>query len=87
MGALNFLELPPLPDALRPDTYHSLELYETGGELFIKVIAAAPTGNDQAYCADQTPYTASIYASMRVTPAQLKIIEESMVALRQRIGA
>lgn len=87
MGALHFLELPPLPDALRPSTHHKIELYEIGGELFIKVALAAPSGNDQAYCEDGTPYTASITASLRVTPAQLVQIEQAMVDLRGRIGA
>ena len=87
MGALHFLDLGPLPDATRPHTHHTLELYETGGELFIKATLAAPAGNDQAYCADGTPYTASISASLRVTPAQLVELEQAMANLRARSGA
>jgi len=87
MGALHFLDLDPLPDALRSGTVHHLELYETGGELFIKVSLAAPTGHDQAYCQDQTPYTAPITASMRVTTTQLVQIERAMAELRARISA
>lgn len=81
-----FLEL-RLPDATRPGVMHKLEIYRQGGELFIKVEAAPPTGNDQAYCEDGTPYTASISSSMRVTDHQLNRIEKAMAEARRSIGA
>lgn len=87
MGATHFLEVGPLPDALRPNVSHSLEVYETGGELFIKVTLAAPGGSNQAYCEDGTPYTGSITASLGVTPDQLQRIEQAMAEARRRIGA
>lgn len=87
MGALHFLELEPLPDALRPHTKNEIEVFEMRGELFIKVTLAAPSGNAQAFCQDGTPYTASITASLRVSADQLKRIEHAMAEARSRIGA
>lgn len=88
MGALHFLELGALPDALEPNKLHKLDVYEQGGELFIKVSLAAPSGTSAALCLDgKTPYTASISASLRVTPDQLKTIEQAMANARSRIGA
>lgn len=87
MGALHFLDLGPLPDALRPGVHHQLEVFEQASELFVKVTLAAPAGQAQAYCEDGTPYTASITASIRVTPQQLQRIEQGMAEARRRIGA
>ena len=87
MGAHHFLDLEPLPDALRQGVFHTLELFETGGELYIKATLAAPTGSEQAYYEDQTPYTTPITASLRVTPAQITRIEQALTNLRARIGA
>lgn len=80
-------DIGPLPDATRPGVTHELDIYEQGGQLFIKVSLAAPTGRDQAYCEDRTPYTASITASLRVSAEQLKSIEQAMADARRRIGA
>jgi translation initiation factor IF-1 len=86
MGALHFLDIGLLPDALRPETSHQLEVFEMGGELFVKVTLAAPTGSDQAYCEDGTPYTASICASMRLTPAQMASVERALAEARARLA-
>lgn len=85
--ALHFLDIGPLPDAVVVGIAHGLEVYEAQGEFFIKASLAAPSGIHQAYCADGTPYTAHISASMRVTPEQLKRIEQAMADARCRIGA
>lgn len=87
MGALHFLELERLPDALRAGVHHELSVYEQGGELFIKASLAAPGGADQAYCKDGTPYTGAITASLRVTAHQLERIEQAMAEARRRLGS
>lgn len=87
MGALHFLELEPLSDALHPNTKNEIEVFEMGGGLFIKVTLAAPSGNAQAYRKDGTPYTSSITASLRATADQFKRIEQAMAEARSRIGA
>lgn len=88
MGALHFLELDPLPDALRSGVSHKFDVYEQGGKLFIKISLAAPSGSSAALCLDgKTPYTASITADLLVTADQLKTIEQAMADARSRIGA
>jgi hypothetical protein len=67
------------PDGLRPGVTHTLEIYEQGGECFIKVMVAAPTGADAAYCKDgKTPYSASIQGLLRVSKTQLKAMYQAM---------
>lgn len=87
MGALPFAEFPALPDALRPGVTHGLRVFEQGGEIFIRIELAPPTGADAAYTKDRKPYTATIMASLRVTPQQLEAIEQGMADARRRIGA
>lgn len=85
MGAQHFLDTTLLPDAIRPGVMHEVEIYEQGGHRYLKVTMAAPTGADQAYCKDGTPYTASITASMLLEPNALDAIEEGIADARRRI--
>ncbi len=87
MSGTNFLDLPPLPDAERGNASHLLEVARVGGQLWIKVALAAPTGVNQAYCADGTPYDARVTGSILVTAEQLKRIEQAMAEARRSIGA
>ena len=87
MGAKQFLNLSPLPDALRAGETHELGLIRMGDDLFLKVSLAAPGGNDQAYCEDGAPYTARISASLRMSPQQLKRMQTAISEALGSFGA
>ena len=57
MGASHFLDIGPLPDAKRPGVTHDLEVFENGGELFLRANITPPTGDLQAFTATGAPYT------------------------------
>ena len=77
-----------LEDTLRPGVTHSLDIFEQGGEIVLKVIIAPPSGVHAALCLDgETPYTARIHANLRLSISQLKAIEQAMADARSRIGA
>ena len=79
MSAKPIFQTTTFEDGLRPGITHTLEIYEQNGETFIKVMVAAPTGNDAALCLDgETPYSASIQGLLRVTNSQLKAINHAI---------
>lgn len=78
MGAKIFLTLPKLPDAVRSDCSHAIDLTRVGDHIYLKVSLAAPTGNDQAYCADGSAYTGSISADLRLNRNQLHDIQNAI---------
>jgi hypothetical protein len=86
MGALHFLDIGPLPDAKQPNTTHGLEVFEMGGGLYLRATIAPPTGNDQAYCANGLPYTASITATMQLTSEQMHQLEQALESARTRLA-
>lgn len=86
MGASQFLELGPLPDANRPGITHELDVFENGGELFLRATITPPTGDLQAYTASGEPYTGKIEASIRLTREQMKELEEALENARNRLA-
>jgi hypothetical protein len=76
-----------LEDAQRPGVTHALELYEQGGEIFLRVTLEPPNGAEQAYRHDGSLYTANISASLRLSPHDLKGVEEGIAKSRRRTGA
>ncbi len=86
MGAAHFLDLGPLPDARRPGVTHELEVFENGGELFLRATITPPTGDLQAFTASGKPYTGKIEASIRLTREQMKGLEEALENARTRLA-
>ena len=77
-----------LRDALHQNKNHSLEFFRQGGEVFLKVELAAPSGNAQAYCEDGTPYTASLAASLGpLSLQQIQRIEQAVADAKRHIAA
>jgi hypothetical protein len=79
MSAKQIFPTTTFEDGLRSGVTHTLEIYEQNGETFIKVMVAAPTGDDAALCLDgETPYSASIQGILRITNRQLKAMNHAM---------
>lgn len=77
-----------LPDALRQDSRHGLEFFRQGGEVFLKVELAPPSGSAQAYCEDGTRYTASITASLGPLSLQhIQRIEQAVADAKRHIAS
>ena len=87
MGALNFLDLGPLPDALRAGVTHNVGLYRQGDGIFLKLTLAAPTGNQQAYCQDGSAHTGSIITDVRLSMGQLNELEQAIANAKGSIRA
>lgn len=85
MGANTFLDLGPLNDALRPVT-HTIDLNKMGDRVYFKITLAAPSGNDQAYCKDRSPYTAGITADVCVSPDHLRQIQDGIADALRSLG-
>lgn len=86
MGATHFLDIGPLPDAKRPGVTHELEVFENGGELFLRATITPPAGDLQAFTATGDPYTGKIEASIKLTREQMKSIEEALEGARTRLA-
>ena len=86
--AHQILSIKQLEDTLRPGVTHTLDLFEQGGEIVLKVVLAPPSGVHAALCLDaKTPYTAHIHANLRLSTSQLKAIDQAIADARSRIGA
>ena len=86
MGALHFFDAGPLPDAVKPGVTHELEVFEMGGELFVRATLSPPSGADQAYTATGAPYTATITGTMQLTKAQMLALEQALQSARTRLA-